>query len=117
MHVYKGRFCCRMQVYTEKQYTGSPRNCKEFMMKLEHVALNVAEPGLMAVWYAENLGMEIVLGLIEPPYTHFLADSERSSMLEFYHNPVAAVPDYAAMHPVMLHMAFSVEDMQDARSK
>jgi len=38
-------------------------------------------------------------------------------MLELYHNPPEAVPNYAAMDPLLLHVAFTVEDVEAIRSK
>jgi glyoxylase I family protein len=32
-------------------------------------------------------------------------------VLEIYNNPAAPQPDYASMHPLMLHVAFAVEDV------
>ena len=33
-------------------------------------------------------------------------------MLELYHNPPDAVPDYASMDPLTLHIAFMVDDVE-----
>ncbi|MEY4488848.1 MAG: hypothetical protein RIQ79_1356, partial [Verrucomicrobiota bacterium] len=41
--------------------------------------------------------------------THFLADA-RGAVIEIYRNPAAPVPDYAAMHPLVLHIAFQSLD-------
>ena len=43
-------------------------------MRIEHFALNVADPVGMARWYVEHLRMRIARGGNEPPYGHFLAD-------------------------------------------
>lgn len=83
-------------------------------MKLEHVALNIPEPQAAADWYAEHMNMRVVRRSDEAPYMTFVADSG-GSMLEFYNNPDGAVPDYAAMHPLTLHLAFSVEDIEATR--
>jgi catechol 2,3-dioxygenase-like lactoylglutathione lyase family enzyme len=85
-------------------------------MKIEHVALNVSDPVQAAQWYVKNLGMRVVKGLDKTPYTHFLAD-QAGQMIEIYSNPAAAVPDYHAMHPLILHIAFMVEDMEGTRSR
>jgi glyoxylase I family protein len=89
----------------------------EQMMKLEHIAINVTDPAAMAKWYAEHLDMEIVRSQAESPHMHFIADKARQSMLELYHNPAAAVPDYAAIPPINLHFAFAVDDMEGARDR
>ena len=33
-------------------------------------------------------------------------------MLEVYHNPPDAVPDYASMDPLVFHIAFMVDDVE-----
>jgi glyoxylase I family protein len=81
-------------------------------MRLEHVALNVADPDAMARWYTSHLGMQIVRHIPTPNATYFLADSARMSVIEIYHNPAAPVPDYAAFSPLALHLAFSSSDME-----
>ena len=78
-------------------------------MKLEHIALQVAQPAEMAAWYCENLGMHVVHQVEE--FCFFIAD-ESGSMLEIYHNPAEPVPDYAAMTPTDLHVAFWSDDVQ-----
>jgi glyoxylase I family protein len=85
-------------------------------MKIEHVALNVSEPAKAAQWYVENLGMRIVKGLDKAPFTHFLAD-KAGGMIELYSNPAAPIPDYTAIHPLTLHIAFMVDDMEATRSR
>jgi catechol 2,3-dioxygenase-like lactoylglutathione lyase family enzyme len=86
-------------------------------MKIEHVALNVSEPTQAAKWYTENLGMTIVKGLDKSPFTHFLADSSGQVMVEFYNNPLAPVPDYYSIHPLTLHIAFLVDNMEATRAR
>jgi glyoxylase I family protein len=81
-------------------------------MKMEHVAVNVADPVAMAAWYVKNLGMEVVLNMDDAPFTHFLRDSGGMMMVEIYKNPADNVPDYARMDPLLLHIAF-VSDNPD----
>lgn len=85
-------------------------------MRLEHVALDVEEPARIAAWYAQNLGMQIVRSQDVSPYAHFIADSDGLSVIEFYNNPATTVPDYASIHPLQLHLAFNVDDMQQAHA-
>ena len=85
-------------------------------MKIEHVALNVNEPAQAARWYVEHLGMKIVRGLDKAPYTHFLADPA-GGMIELYSNSAAPIPEYKSIHPLTLHIAFAVEDMEATRTK
>ena len=75
-------------------------------MKIEHFALNVADPVAMAEWYCQNLGFTIKRKFDKPPHTHFLADITGQVMIEIYHNPPDQVPDYRAMNPLLLHLAF-----------
>ena len=86
-------------------------------MKIEHIAFNVENAVEAATWYAENLGLKIVRSMDESPYIHFLADSEEESMLEFYSNPAAIVPEYAAMNPLILHIAFTVDNIDSVRNR
>ena len=80
-------------------------------MQIEHVAFNVDAPAAMARWYAEHLGFTIVRADDAPPYGHFLADGSGTVMIEIYNNPVAAVPDYAALDPLVLHLALVSADV------
>jgi len=79
-------------------------------LRLEHVALNVSDPVAVAAWYVEHLGMRVARKVDVPPFMHFLADASGSSLIELYNNPAAPVPDYAAMHPIELHVAFATHD-------
>ena len=89
---------------------------QENIMKLEHVALNIPDPKAAAAWYAENLNFRIVKASDTGPFIHFLAD-QHGSMLEFYNNPAGAVPDYQAMSPFTLHLAFTVDDINAVHQK
>lgn len=79
-------------------------------MKIEHVALNVAAPVSMAQWYCSHLGMSVAFKLDRAPFTHFLADSSGTVMLEIYNNPADQVPAYEDMDPLLLHIAFVSEN-------
>lgn len=78
-------------------------------MKIEHFAFNVTDPTAVAAWYCEHLGFTVKVKL-ERAYTHFLADSSGQVMIEIYHNPPGEVPDYPAMNPLQLHLAFVSTD-------
>lgn len=86
-------------------------------MKLEHVAFNVSEPVKMAQWYVDHLGMRILRSEHAAPFAHFLADASGSTVIEIYHNTAAAVPDYAALSPYILHIAFVVDDVAAIRDQ
>ncbi len=51
-------------------------------MKLEHVALLVADPVAVARWYDQQLGMRTVRSGEPPGNARFLADDEGASILE-----------------------------------
>ncbi len=85
-------------------------------MKLEHIAVNVSEPALLAQWLVDNFDMHIVLSSAEAPYMHFVADAS-GSMIELYHNTAAPIPDYAAMSPYLLHFAFVTSDIEADRKR
>ena len=77
-------------------------------MNLEHIAINVPDAPAVAKWYSEHLGMKIVQANDTGMLIHFLAD-DSGSMIEIYTNTDVAMPDYAAMHPITLHIAFTAE--------
>jgi glyoxylase I family protein len=80
------------------------------VLRLEHVALNVADPRAMADWYVEHLGMRVVRRVEGPPHTRFIADVAGATVLELYENRSARVPDYLHMDPLELHLAFDSRD-------
>jgi len=51
-----------------------------------------------------------------PHHAHFLVDAGGRMVLEIYSNSSAPVPDYPAQHPLVLHLAFRVEDVGRARA-
>jgi glyoxylase I family protein len=86
-------------------------------VRLEHVGLNVADPVKAAKWYVDNLGMKVLREGPPPANARFLGDADGNMMLELYHNPPDAVPNYTAMDPLLLHVAFLVDDVEAIRSK
>ncbi len=86
-------------------------------MDIEHLALNVADPVAMAAWYVQHLQMHVLRRLQQAPHTHFLADAAGRVVLELYHHTKAPVPDYAAADPLVLHIAFRVEDVAAERQR
>ena len=81
-------------------------------IRLEHVAINVENPVEMAKWYCENLGMKVVRQGPAPVNMRFISDAGGNMMLELYHNPPDAVPDYRSTDPLTLHIAFMVDDVE-----
>ena len=86
-------------------------------MKVEHIAWQVADPLAAADWYVEHLGMRIVRDGGAPAHVRFLADETGRVLLEIYNNPAVDVPDYAAMDPLHLHLAFVVVDVAAERDR
>ncbi len=82
-------------------------------MKIEHIAFNVANPVAVAAWYVTHLGLRIARHVEGPAQTHFLADDAGESVIEIYNNPPDQVPDYAAMNPLLFHLAFVSESPSD----
>lgn len=86
-------------------------------MHFEHAALNVPDPKAMAAWYVMHCGAHLVSTQDGPPYTSFLADTTGRVILEIYANPEAPIPDYRTQHPLCLHIAFAVEDIDAERDR
>ncbi len=79
-------------------------------LEIEHLALNVPDPVEMARWYENHCGMRIARGMAVPPFTHFLVDAAGHVAIEIYKNPTDPIPDYAALHPLRFHLAFTADD-------
>lgn len=86
-------------------------------MKIEHFALNVADPIAMAAWYVAHLGMTIVRQQDGGANTHFLADNSGQVMIEIYNNPPDQVPNYADMNPLLVHLAFVCAEPNKKRAE
>jgi glyoxylase I family protein len=86
-------------------------------MKIEHTAYQVADPAAMARWYVQHLGLTVKRSQQERPFGQFLADDGDTVMLELYNNPSVTVPDYPAIDPLTLHIAFSTDNVAATRSR
>jgi glyoxylase I family protein len=88
-------------------------------MRIEHIGYMVENPMQVARWYCDNLGFKMTREMHTSPFTHFLTDGSGNVMVEIYNNPSAAVPDYAAMDPLVLHLAFDTgsEAIESARDR
>jgi glyoxylase I family protein len=86
-------------------------------VRMEHLGLNVADPIKIAQWYVDNLSMKVLREGAAPTNNRFVGDAGGNMMLELYHNAAAAVPDYAALDPQQLHVAFFVDDVEAVRGK
>lgn len=78
--------------------------------RLEHVALNVADPAAVAAWYGEHLGLRVVRTGTDPARTTFVATADGVVLIELYCNTAAPVATYRQRHPLELHLAFGSED-------
>lgn len=86
-------------------------------MNIEHVALQVPDSVAMADWYVNHLGCSIKRSTGEPAFIRFLMDGSGDAMMELYCNPKVAVPDYQAMDPLLVHIAFVSADPQRDRDR
>lgn len=86
-------------------------------LHFEHFAINTSDPGAMAKWYCEHLGMQVVRQGDAIHHMHFLADASGRVVLEIYCNPPDQVPDYRSMNPLLLHLAFAVSDIDATRAR
>ena len=78
-------------------------------VKIEHFALQVADPVALANWYVEHLGFSIARAGGEPAHARFLLEHAGTVMLEVYRNPTLPVPNYGEFNPLLLHLAFVSE--------
>ncbi len=106
--------CSEMNVGSTE---GANNTVRKNRIRLEHVAINVEDPVSMAKWYGRNLGMKLVRKGPPPVNMHFISDAGGNMMLEIYHNPPDAVPDYSSMDPLLLHISFMVDDVKGIRKK
>ncbi len=86
-------------------------------MKIEHVAYQVQDPVALTDWYVKHLGMTVKRAQPAPPFGRFLADENDAVMLEFYCHPLATVPDYQSIDPLVLHIAFRTDDVEGTRER
>lgn len=86
-------------------------------MRVEHIAFLVDDPNAVSKWYCENLGMRQVRQGPGPNFMTFLADEGDNVMFEIYHNPDIETPDYSALDPLVLHLAFYSDDVDGARAR
>ncbi len=80
----------------------------------EHTALNVPEIDAAGQWYCRNLNMKV---LRSGPSVRYLADTTGRLIFELYTNPKVEIPDYSQVHPMTMHLAFCVSDVQGAIEK
>ena len=86
-------------------------------MDIEHVGYQVSDPEAAAKWYVEHLGMHLARSFGPPAHAQFVADSAGHVMIEIYNNPKVKVPDYRAIDPLILHLAFEAADVHAERAR
>ncbi|PZX49413.1 VOC family protein [Algoriphagus chordae] len=86
-------------------------------MKFEHFALNVSDAPAAAIWYEKHLGLKVVKKMTESPFMTFLADDSGTVMIEIYSNPKGETLDFAALHPLAVHLALVSEDPNADRDR
>ncbi|MGD1085939.1 MAG: VOC family protein [Verrucomicrobiota bacterium] len=84
-------------------------------MRLEHVALQVADPVAMADWYVKHLRCAVARAGGPPNRARFLAAGP--VLIEIYQSASAPTPDYPSMHPSQLHLAFVSENLKADRDR
>ena len=70
----------------------------------------------MALWYADHLGMRVVRLGDAPGHARFLADDKDATVLETYAGALP-VPDYGAMDPALIHVAFATDYVEATRAR
>jgi glyoxylase I family protein len=83
-------------------------------VRIEHIALNVADPEAMVKWYCENFDMKVRR---KSGRAFFTADKSQNVILEIYNNPAASVPDYRSIHHLVFHVAFCSENIKEDRKR
>ena len=86
-------------------------------MQVEHIAWQVKDPVAVAAWYVQHLGFQVNRRGKGPTLAHFIADNSGRVILEVYYNPAATIPDYPAMSPLHLHLAFAISDPVETRDR
>jgi glyoxylase I family protein len=86
-------------------------------MQVEHIAWQVKDPVALSEWYTQHLGFQVVRRGKGPSLAHFLADVSGRVIIEVYYNPAASIPDYPVQSPLILHLAFAVPDIAEARDR
>jgi glyoxylase I family protein len=80
-------------------------------LKIEHAAWTVEDPVACAGWYVAHLGMQVLRSNESGSKAHFMADGTGRILLEIYNNPQVPCPDYRNTDPLVIHLAFAVDDV------
>jgi glyoxylase I family protein len=94
----------------KSQIANNPAQSTMPAMRIEHVALQVADPAEMGEWYETHLKFTCKRGADEPVPVRFIADQTGKIMLEIYNNSRMKTPDYRNLDPLLFHIAFVCEE-------
>jgi catechol 2,3-dioxygenase-like lactoylglutathione lyase family enzyme len=106
-----------MAVAKPKETSGDQITTLAKKPRPEHIAFNVSDPAAVAKWYCDNLGMKILRKSAPPATTHFIVDSAGTMTLELYRNEKAPIPDYASISHISMHLAFTVDDVNEVKTR
>ena len=76
-------------------------------MRLEHIAIDVADPAAFKEWWVRHLGMRPSAAC-----DAFITDDSGTFTLEVYRTGnTPSAPDYRALDPMTFHIAFLSDDL------
>ena len=76
-------------------------------MRLEHIAIDVADPAAFKEWWTRHLGMRL-----SSVNDAFVTDDSGTFVLEVYRaGTTPSAPDYRALDPMIFHVAFLSDDV------
>lgn len=81
------------------------------MLRLDHFALQHPQPEAVSAWLCLHLGLTVYRVSASASRARFLRCPQTGVMLEIYRQPEAPVPDYPAMPPAVMHLAFHSNDI------
>ena len=76
-------------------------------MRLEHFAIDIADPAAFKTWWSANLGLRV-----SPANDAFLVDDSGTFVIEVYRtDKTPSAPDYRTIDPMTFHIAFLSDDV------
>ena len=76
-------------------------------MRLEHIAVDVADPAAFKEWWVRHLGMRL-----SAASDSFITDDSGTFTLEVYRTGnTPSAPNYGALDPMTFHIAFLSDDV------
>ena len=79
-------------------------------MRIEHFAINIAEPRSWADWMVKHCGFTLQRAMSEPPWTCFLADDHGAVLVEVYDRTDKPRIDWPNADPIQFHLALCSEN-------